>query len=84
MKPDPRVNPAKGSGHGLHELTRVNLGQPEKIKNKIFEVLIFHMKKIRNNPCKYRLYMLQIIKFKILFQNVFYPTLKRYYVIILS
>jgi hypothetical protein len=25
---------------------------------KIFEVLIFHMQNLRNNPCKYMLYML--------------------------
>jgi hypothetical protein len=31
------------------------MGKPEKIKKKIFEILIFHMKKLRNNPYGYKL-----------------------------
>jgi hypothetical protein len=27
-------------------------------EKKIFEILIFHMKKLKNNSCEYRLYML--------------------------
>ena len=54
IKPDLGVDPAKGPGPGLHGLTWVN---PKKLK-KIFEVLIFYMKKLKNNPCKYRLYIL--------------------------
>jgi len=53
--PDPEVDSVKEPGPGLHMLTRVN---PEKIKKNIFKVLIFHMKKLRNNSCEYRLYML--------------------------
>jgi hypothetical protein len=52
------VDPAKDPGPGLHGLTRVNPNQSEKIKKYIFEVLIFYMKKLRNNPCEYKLYML--------------------------
>jgi hypothetical protein len=33
-------------------------GQPGKNKKKIFEILIFHMKKLRNNLYEYKLYML--------------------------
>jgi hypothetical protein len=46
--PDLEVDPYKKTSPGLHELTRVNSGQPEKIIKKISEVLIFHMKKLRN------------------------------------
>ena len=45
IKPDMEVNPAKGSGSGLDGLTRVKSG---KLKKKI-KVLIFFMKKLRNN-----------------------------------
>jgi hypothetical protein len=38
--------------------TQIDLGQSKKIKKKMFEVLISHMKKLRNNSCKYKLYML--------------------------
>jgi len=48
------VDPVKGLGPGLHGLTQVN---PEKLK-KIFEILIFYMKKLKYNPCGYMLYML--------------------------
>jgi len=55
MKPNLGVHPAKGPGPGLHGLTWVKL---RKLKKKIFEVLIIYMKKIKKNPCIYRLYML--------------------------
>jgi hypothetical protein len=48
------VDLIKGSGHKLHGLTLVNL---KKLEKKI-EVLIFYMKKLRNNLCGYRLYIL--------------------------
>jgi hypothetical protein len=54
IKPDMGVNPAKGSGSGLDGLTRVKSG---KLKKKI-KVLIFFMKKLRNNSCGYKLYIL--------------------------
>jgi hypothetical protein len=47
----------------------------KKLK-KIFKVLIFHMKKLRNNPYGYKL--------KDYFKRFFYPILKRYYLILLS
>jgi hypothetical protein len=53
IKPDLGVDPVNGSCPELHWLTRV---KPGKLK-KNFEVLIFYMKKLRNNPCGYRLYM---------------------------
>jgi hypothetical protein len=43
---------------------------------KIFEVLIFHMKKLRNNSYGYKL--------KDYFKKFFYSTLKIYYLILLS
>jgi len=55
IRPDSGVDSVKESVLGLHGLTRVN---PEKLKIYIFEVLIFHMKKLINNPCEYRLYIL--------------------------
>jgi hypothetical protein len=51
IKLDLGDDPTKGPGRGLPGSTRKNL------KN-IFEILIFHMKKLKNNSCKYRLYML--------------------------
>jgi hypothetical protein len=53
IKPDPDIDPIKELCPGLHGSNRVN---PEKLKKK--KNLIFHMKKLRNNPCKYRLDML--------------------------
>ena len=53
----PRVDVVKKSSPMLYGLTRINPNQLRKNKIKI-EVLIFYMKKIRNNPCKYKLYML--------------------------
>jgi hypothetical protein len=52
IRPNLGVDLAKEQGPGLYGSTRIN---PEK---KIFEVLILHMKKIRNNPYEYMLYML--------------------------
>jgi len=49
-------DPVKDQGLGLHGLTWVNPNQPGKIKK--FEILIFHMKKLINNPCEYKLYVL--------------------------
>jgi len=37
--------------------SQVTPGQPRKIKKKIFEVLISHMKKLRNNSCGSGLYI---------------------------
>ena len=54
IKPGLGVDLAKGSDPGFHGSTRVN---PKKLKKKI-KVLIFYMKKLRKNPCKYRLYIL--------------------------
>jgi hypothetical protein len=54
IKPDIGVNLAKGSGSELDGLARVKSG---KLKKKI-EVLIFYIKKLRNNSCGYKLYML--------------------------
>ena len=48
IKSDPRVDHAKRLGPGFHGSTRKNL-------KYIFKVLIFHIKKLRNNPCEYRL-----------------------------
>jgi len=62
MKPDLGVNPAKGRASG-------RLG-------KKIDVLIFHIKKLKNNPCGYKL--------KDYFKRFFYPILKRYYLILLS
>jgi len=44
IRPDSGVDSVKESVLGLHGLT--------------LEVLIFHMKKLINNPCEYRLYIL--------------------------
>jgi hypothetical protein len=44
------IDPVKWSSPGFY-------GQLRKNK-KIFKVLIFHMKKLRKNPCEYMLYML--------------------------
>jgi len=52
IKPGLGVDPAKGLSPRLHRLTWVS------IEKKKIEVLIFYMKKLRNNPCGYRLYML--------------------------
>jgi len=49
IKLDPGVDSAKGLGCGLYGSTW---------EKKIFEILIFHMKKLKNNSCEYRLYML--------------------------
>jgi hypothetical protein len=54
IKPGIGVDSANRSGPRLHEFTHVNL---EKFKF-FFEVLIFYMKKLKNNLCEYRLYML--------------------------
>jgi hypothetical protein len=35
IKPGPGVDPAKGPGPGFHGSTRVNSGQPGKIKKKL-------------------------------------------------
>jgi len=51
IKPGLRVDPTKKSGPGSRWLTQVN---SKKLK-KIFEILIFHMKKLKNNSCGYRL-----------------------------
>ena len=48
-----KVNSVKKPSLRLHGLIQVNL---EKLK-KIFEISIFHMKKLKNNSCEYRLYM---------------------------
>jgi len=56
IKPDQGVDPVKGSGLGLHGLTRSTRINLEKLKKNI-KVLIFYIKKLRNNPYKYRLYM---------------------------
>jgi len=56
--PDIRVDPAKRLDLGLHRLTQVNPNQLEIFKKKIFEILIFHIKKLWNNSCEYKLYML--------------------------
>jgi hypothetical protein len=50
FKPGLGVDPAKGLGPGL--------SQPGKLEKKIFEVLIFYIKKLKNNSCGYMLYML--------------------------
>jgi hypothetical protein len=50
IKPDSGVDSARGWIAGY-------MGQPRKI-NFFFEVLIFHIKKLRNNLSEYRLYML--------------------------
>jgi hypothetical protein len=47
----PGVDSTKGSGPG----SQVDSGQLRKIKKEIFEVLIFHMKKLRNNSCGYKI-----------------------------
>ena len=57
IKPSPGVDPTKGLSPGFHGLTRVNSNQPGKFFKKI-KVLVFYMKKLRENPCKYRLYIL--------------------------
>jgi hypothetical protein len=54
IKPDFGVDLARGSGPRLHKLTRI---KPGKLK-KIFDILISYMKKLRNNPCEYNIYML--------------------------
>jgi ribosomal protein S17E len=46
IKPDPGVDLAKESGPEFH-------GSTQKNKNKIFKVLIFYMKKLKNNPIGY-------------------------------
>jgi hypothetical protein len=46
-----------GEGVGFWVI-RVDSSQTGKIEKTLFEVLIFYMKKSRNNPCGYRLYML--------------------------
>jgi len=51
------IDPTTELSPWLYMLTQVNPNQPKKNKKKI-KVLIFHMKKLRNNPCEYRLYML--------------------------
>jgi len=50
IKSDIEVDPTKKLGPELHGSTRKN--------KKIFQVLIFHMKKLRNNPYEYKLDML--------------------------
>jgi len=55
IRPNSGVDLVKELDLALHRLTRVNL---KKFKKYIFEVLIFHMKKLRNNPYEYRLYIL--------------------------
>jgi hypothetical protein len=55
IRPNSGVDPVKELGLALHGLTWVN---PKKFKKYIFEVLIFHMEKLRNNPYEYRLYIL--------------------------
>jgi hypothetical protein len=65
------LNPAQGLTQlrgrvpgfmGQPRSTRVN---PEKFKK--IKVLIFYIKKLRKNPCKYRLYIFYIMKFKKIF-----------------
>jgi len=55
---DPGVDLIKKPGFEIHGLTQVNPNQLGKILKKIFKILIFHMKKLRNNPYEYRLYVL--------------------------
>jgi len=57
IKSDPEVDSVKKLGPRLHGLIWLNPNQPGKNKIKI-KVLIFHIKKIRNNLYEYRLYML--------------------------
>jgi hypothetical protein len=45
-----RVDLVKKPSPGLHMSTRKNW-------KTIFEILIFYMKKLRNNSCGYKLYM---------------------------
>jgi hypothetical protein len=54
IRADSRVDLAKKLNFKSYKLTRVNM---KKFK-KIFEILIFHIKKLRNNPYEYRLDML--------------------------
>jgi hypothetical protein len=49
IKPGLEVDQAKGSGPRFYGSTRINL---EKLKKD--KILIFYMKKLRKNPCKYR------------------------------
>jgi hypothetical protein len=44
-KTRPGVDPVKGPGPGVYGSTRVDPGQPEKIKK--IKILIFHMKKLK-------------------------------------
>jgi len=57
IRSDPRVDSVKKLGPRLHWLIWVNPNQSGKNKIKI-KVLIFHMKKIKNNSCEYILYIL--------------------------
>jgi hypothetical protein len=76
IKPGSGIDLLKRLDPGLHGLTRINLDQPGKVKKKIFEISIFHIKKLRNNPCGYKL--------KDYFKRFFYITWKMYYLIFLS
>ena len=48
-----RIDPTTDPRLGLR-----GWSQPTKHFKKIFEVLIVHMKKLKNNPYEYELYML--------------------------
>jgi len=51
IKPGLGIDSTKGPGPELPEFT-----QPKKLI--FFEILIFYMKKLRNNPYRYMLYIL--------------------------
>jgi hypothetical protein len=55
IKPSMGVDLVKGLSLGLYGLTRV---KPEKVKKNISGFNILYEKKLKNNPCRYRLYML--------------------------
>ena len=61
IRPDLEIGPIMKLGHELHGLTRINQYQLESTQKFFFKkikVLIFHIIKLRNNSCEYRLDML--------------------------
>jgi hypothetical protein len=59
IKPGPGVDLARGLTWPRGRVPGF-MGQPESTQKNfknIFKVLIFHMKKLRKNPCEYKLYM---------------------------
>jgi hypothetical protein len=82
IKPGLGVDLATRSGPGLHELTRVN---SEKLKKKYLSFNILYEKIKKQSVWIYVNYTCcKQLGLKYYFKMFFYPTLERYYLILLS